>query len=369
MKQFLSFVTKEFYHIFRDKWTMLILLGMPIIQIILFGFAITTEVKNVRIAVLDPVKDQFTRRITERIDANEYMNVVLYLDNNEQIDEMFRKNRADLALVFSDRFSENFYRTGESAIQLIADGTDPNMATTLVGYVTNVIMEVQAEALQGMSPQQVPAITPQVKMLYNPRMESSYNFVPGVMGLILILICAMMTSISIVREKEMGTMEVLLVSPVRPIFVVISKAVPYFVLSCVNIATILLLSRFALRVPVTGNLFLLIALCMLYILVSLALGLLVSTLTQKQMTAILFSGMVLTMPVMLLSGMIFPVENMPAILQWISNIVPARWFIAAVRKVMIQGVGFAYITKEVAILSVMAVVLLVVSTKKFKVRL
>jgi ABC-2 type transport system permease protein len=347
---------------------MLILLGMPIIQIILFGFAITTEVKNVRVAVFDPVKDQFTRRIIERIDANEYMNVNLYLNNSKELDEVFRKNQADLVVVFSDRFSDNFYHTGESAIQLVADATDPNMATTLAGYATNVITAVQQEELRGMS-QQAPVIVPQIKMLYNPRMESSYNFVPGVMGLILMLICAMMTSISIVREKEMGTMEVLLVSPVRPIFVVISKAVPYFVLSCVNIATILLLSRFVLGVPMAGNLFLLIAVCMLYILVALSLGLLVSTLTQKQMNAILFSGMVLMMPVMLLSGMIFPVENMPAILQWISRIVPARWFIAAVRKVMIQGVGFTYIAKEMAILAAMVVVLLVVSTKKFKVRL
>lgn len=347
---------------------MLILLGMPIVQIVLFGFAITTEVKNVRVAVFDPSKDELTRRIIDRIDANEYMNVTQYLTDNAAIDNVFRKNQADLVVVFSDHFSDDLLHTGKTSVQLIADATDPNTATMLVGYATNVIRAVQAENTQsGYAP--AGNIIPQVKLLYNPGMKAAYNFVPGVMGLILMLICAMMTSISIVREKEMGTMEVLLVSPVRPIFVVIAKAIPYFVLSCVNLVTILLLSRYLLEVPVAGNLFLLASVSMLFILVSLSLGLLISILTQTQMAAMLASGMILMMPVVLLSGMIFPTENMPLILQWISDIIPAKWYIMAVKKVMIEGVGLAYVTKEIIILAAMALLLLTVSIKKFNVRL
>jgi len=370
MKQFFSFVRKEFYHIFRDKWTMLILLGMPIVQILIFGFAITTEVKNVRVAVLDPVKDQLTRRVVERIDANEYMDVVYYLTSNDEVESIFRKRKADLLVVFSDRFSDDFYRTGESAIQLIADGTDPNTANMLVEYTRGIIRDIQQDELGGgEGTQAVPFIMPQVKLLYNPGMKSAYNFVPGVMGLILMLICAMMTAISIVREKERGTMEILLVSPVRPIFVIVSKAVPYFVLSFINVISILLLSYFVLDVPIAGNLFLLLGLCMVFILVSLSLGLFISNIANTQVIAMLLSGMGLMMPVMLLSGMIFPVESMPLLLNWFSNIIPARWFIVGVKKIMIQGVDFTYVFKEFAILTSMAVFLLAVSIKNFKKRL
>ena len=212
------------------------------------------------------------------------------------------------------------------------------------------------------------AIVPQLKLLYNPQMKSAYNFVPGVMGLILMLICAMMTSISIVREKETGTMEVLLVSPVKPLFIILAKAVPYFVLSFVNLTTILLLSVYVLDVPVAGSLFWLVV-SLLFIFVSLALGLLISTVTRTQVAAMLVSGLMLMMPTMLLSGMIFPIESMPVILQAISAVLPARWYIQAVRKLMIEGVDVSLVLMEVGILATMAVLLITVSFKKFKHRL
>lgn len=367
MKQFFSFVTKEFYHIFRDRRTMLILLGMPIVQIILFGFAITTEVKNVRVAVYDPSKDIVTKRISERINANEYMNVSLYLSTDKDIENVFKSNKADLIIVFGDRFSERLRHSKDASVQLITDSTDPNTATTLTGYATQIIQNVIQDELKI-----TPApntIIPQVKLLYNPGMKAAYNFVPGVMGLILMLICAMMTSISIVREKESGTMEILLVSPIKPILIVIAKAVPYFVLSCVNLGTILLLSRFVLHVPVAGSLTLLIVVSMLFILVALSLGLLISTLTKTQTAAMLASGMVLMMPVMLLSGIIFPTESMPVILREMSNIIPAKWYIIAIKKIMIEGLNIHYVLKEIAILIGMASILLTISIKKFNVRL
>ncbi len=367
MKQFLSFIRKEFYHIFRDRRTVLILLGMPIVQIIIFGFAITTEVRNVRVAVFDPSKDEITQKITDKIDANEYLNVTNRLEHYSDIESVFRKGEADIVIVYSDFFSERYRHTGEASVQIIADATDPNTATTIVGYVTNVL----ALAQQDISGQyKTPfSITPVVKLLYNPGMKGAYNFVPGVMGLILMLICAMMTSISIVREKETGTMEVLLVSPVKPIYIILAKAIPYLTLSCVNLTTILLLSVYVLGVPILGSLTLLFMVSLLFILVSLSLGLLISTITDTQVAAMLVSGMGMIMPVMLLSGIIYPIESMPVILQWISNIIPAKWYILAVKKIMIEGLGISFVLKEIGILILMCFTLLVISLKKFNNRL
>lgn len=366
MKQFIAFVRKEFYHIFRDRRTMLMLLVMPVVQIILFGFAITTELKNISIAILDPSNDAVTRKMIERLDANEYFTVKHVFQSPQEVEQAFRKGEMDMAVVFSECFADNLY-TGEACVQLISDATDPNMATTQANYASGIIASVQQELLPpGVS---VPTIVTDIKLLYNPQMKSAYNFVPGVMGLILMLICAMMTSISIVREKETGTMEVLLVSPVRPLLIILAKAVPYFVLSFVNLATILLLSVYLLHVPVAGSLFWLIIVSLLFIFVSLALGLLISSITHTQVAAMLVSGLMLMMPTMVLSGMIFPVESMPVVLQVISDVIPARWYIQAVRKLMIQGVDISLVLKEIGILALMAVALITVSFKKFKSRL
>lgn len=361
MKQFWAFIKIEFFHIFRDRRTMLILLGMPVLQIILFGFAITTELNHSRVAVLDPSKDAVTTRITERIDENRYFSVVKELSSTSDIETVFRHDEADIVVAFTPDFDANL-STGEAGIQLVVDATDPNTGNMMAGYVQGIV----GQALQS-GTQSSPIV--QTHLLFNPQMKSAYNFVPGVMGLILMLICAMMTSISIVREKETGTMEVLLVSPIRPIFIILAKAVPYLVLSCVNLATILLLSVYVLHVPVEGSLWTLSFLSLLLIAVALSLGLLISCVVQNQVAAMIVSGMGLMMPVMLLSGMIFPIESMPAVLQWISNIIPARWYIQAVKKVMIEGLGMAAVWHEALILSGMAALLIGLSLKKFKERL
>lgn len=367
MKQFISFVRKEFYHIFRDRRTMLILLVMPVIQIILFGFAITTEVKNTKVAVFDPSKDITTERIKEKIQASQYFTIVEELNNPDDINNVFKSGNINLVIVFSENFADNLLHTGEAAIQLVADGTEPNQASMLTGYASNILSSYQQELTEQY---QIPyRIVPEIKMLYNPQSKSAYNFVPGVMGLILILICAMMTSIAIVREKETGTMEVLLSSPLKPIYIILAKAVPYFTLSIVNLITILLLSVYVLGVPIQGSMFWLILTSLIFIFLALSLGLLISTVVESQMAAMLVSGMGLMMPIMLLSGMVFPIESMPEILQWISAIVPARWYIEAVKKLMIQGVEVQYVIKEISIITLMAVTLMIISLKKFKTRL
>jgi len=367
MKQLFSFIRKEFYHILRDKTTMMILLLMPIIQIILFGFALTTEVKDTQVAVLVPTNDEASSRIIDKLDASAYFDVVAKIHTTDEIQPIFRDAKAKLVVVFEDHFGEKLRHNGTAHIQLLADATDPNAATSFTFYASNIINSYQQELMgENKNPYQ---ITPEVKMLFNPQMKSSFNFVPGVLGMIMLLICAMMTSIAIVREKEMGTMEILLVSPMKPIYIILSKITPYFVLSCVNFATIMLLSVFVLGVPIAGSFMSLVAVSLLYIFVSLSFGLLVSTITDSQQAAMLVSGMGLMIPVMLLSGMMFPIENMPLPLQWLSCIVPARWYIAAVKAIMIEGLGITSVLKEVGILCLMGTILVTISLKKFKVRL
>jgi ABC-2 type transport system permease protein len=367
MKQFLVFIEKEFRHIFRDRLTLWILLGLPVLMLSLFGFAITTEVKNTKMAVYDPSRDVATRTIINKLQANDYFIFTHYLNSPVEIEEFFRKGEVGIVVVFSEQFYDNLLHTGSAQVQLITDGTDPNTATILNTYATNIIMSYQQElsSLNAVSYQ----VVPEVKLLYNSQMKSAYNFVPGVMGMILMLICAMMTSISIAREKEKGTMEVLLVSPVKPLIIILAKAIPYLVLSLVNLATILLMSVFVLGVPIAGNLFVLVTLSVTFIFVCLALGLLISSMVESQLVALLISGMAFMAPIILLSGMVFPIENMPWFLRIPSNIIPARWYIEANRKVMIKGLGFGSITKEMLILGGMAVVLIAVSLKKFKNRL
>lgn len=371
MKQFLSFIRKEFYHTFRDKRTMMILLAMPIILIILFGYAITTEIKSVPIAIFDQSRDEVSRKITEHLGASEYFNLYKMIDSEEEAQSLFKQGKVKLAIIFPVQYAS----TPDASVQLLADATDPNEATQLTSYATAVIAsakaEIQGKLLQpsGGGGLSQAGIVPVVHLLYNPMMKGAYNFVPGVMGLILILICALMTSVGIVKEKEMGTMEILLVSPMKPIYIILAKAAPYLLLSIVNIATILCLSYFLLEVPIAGSLTLLFSISILYALVSLCLGLLISTIADTQQAAMLISAMVLMLPVILLSGMVFPIENMPDILQWLSNIVPAKWYIIAVKDVMIKGLGAGAIVKEIGVLLLMVVLLVILSVKRFKTRL
>jgi ABC-2 type transport system permease protein len=368
MKKFLTFTQKEFYHIFRDRWTMIILLVLPILMILLFGFGITTEIKNAKIAVYDPSRDMATQKVTEKIVTSEYFSLQAFITDPGEIETIFQKGEITMVMVFGERFYENLVHTGDAQILLVADGTDPNTASTLVSYASRLIASYQQEQMsaQGMMPYQ---INTEVKLLYNPTLKGAYSTVPGVMGLILMLICAMMTSVSIAREKELGTMEVILVSPMPPMLIIISKVIPYFTISIVNYLTILVLGVYVLDVPVVGSFWLLSGLSLLFIFVSLALGLFISTLVEKQIAALLGSVMGLMLPAVLLSGLMFPIENMPWVLQAIAQVIPAKWFISAVKDVMIKGLGVEAIIIEVAVLCAMAFVLLMVSLKKFKIRL
>ena len=351
MKQFRSFVIKESRHILRDKRTMLILFGMPVMLMLIFGFAITNDVKNVRTVVVTSQMDHQTRAVIDRLAASEFFTVTAAVPTPKDAERLVRNQKADLAIVFSEDFASK-----HEGLQFIIDGADPNMAQQWTNYATGVIANPQGALVN-------------TKMLYNPRMSSAYNFVPAIMGMLLMLICAMMTSISIVREKERGTMEVLLVSPVKPLMIIIAKVVPYLVLAFTILIIILLMARFVLDVPIQGSLVWIFVVSIIYIMLALSLGLLISNIATSQLMALLISAMVLLMPIVMLSGMLFPIESMPAPLQWLSAIVPPRYYIEAMRKLMIMGVGIKEVAREVTILSVMAIFLLIVSLKKFKTRL
>lgn len=351
MKPFFSFVIKETKHILRDKRTMLMLFGMPIVMMLLFGFAVTNDVRNVRIIVVMSNADNATQQVADRLAASEYFTLTKVVATPTEAEKAIRDQKADMAIVFSQDFASR-----KSGYQLIVDGADPNMAQQWTTYANAVINNTEAKAVN-------------TKLLYNPQMKSTYNFVPAIMGTLLMLVCAMMTSISIVREKEKGTMEVLLVSPTKPLMIIVAKLVPYLVIAFTILSIILLMSSFVLGVPIKGSLVWIYVVSTIYILLALSLGILVSTIAETQLVALLISAMLLMMPVIMLSGMMFPIESMPKILQYISAIVPTRYYISAMRKLMIMGTGIEEIYFEVSILISMLIALMSLALAKFNKRL
>ena len=364
MKQFISFVIKETKHILRDKRTMLILFGMPVVMMLLFGFAITNDVRNVRTVVVTSQMDYKTQLAVERLAASEYFTITTTVLTPKDAEQMIRHQKADMSLTPSP--SPNGEGSGVQW-QIMVDGADPNMAQQWTTYAQAILSKpVGGKNYSLPSPF---GEGPGVRLLYNPQMKSAYNFVPAIMGMLLLLICAMMTSVSIVREKERGTMEVLLVSPVRPLMIIVAKVVPYLLLALVILAVILLMSATVLDVPLQGGLGWILVVSLIYILLALSLGLLISNIAQTQFVALLVSAMVLLLPTVMLSGMLFPVESMPTVLQWISAVIPPRYYIQAMRKLMIMGVGIQEVWREVTVLIGMTALLLTVSLKKFNKRL
>lgn len=367
MKRFWGFIKKEFFHIFRDYRTVIVLFGMPVVQIMLFGYAINTDLKNAHIAILDQSKDEVSGKLIQKIISSGYFKLNTNLNSVNDIEPNFRTGKIKEVIIFEENFAERLKKDGNASIQLIADASDPNNANLIVSYTSAIINNFQMEL---MGEQSIPfQIQPQVRMYYNPEMKSVFMFIPGIITILLMLVSAMMTSISIAREKEQGTMEVLLVSPLKPALIVAGKVIPYILLAFINAVTIILLGKFVFGMQIAGSYFLLLAVCLLFITTALSLGILISTVSKNQMTAMLISFAGLLLPVILLSGFIFPVENMPLILQWLSYIVPAKWFLIIIKAVTLKGLGVTYIWKELLILTGMTLFFILVSARKFKIRL
>ncbi len=367
MKAFFAFVRKEFYHILRDWRTLLVLIGMPIAQIVLFGFALSNEVKNTRVTILDQSKDEYSRALIEEVSASRYFDIVGTLNDANEIDPKLRSGFAKMALIIPPNFSAELAQQNYAQVQVITDGGDPNLATILVNYTSNVIRDFQSRTFARQPPPyEIKVIS---RMLYNPQLKGEYTFVPGVIALVLALVCTMMTSVSIVKEKEMGNMEILLVSPMHPLAVIISKAVPYVLLSLGILTIILVLSVLMLQIPIKGSLLLLYSVSFIFILTMLGLGLVISSITNSQQEAMMISLMGLLLPTIMLGGFMFPVENMPRILQLISNAVPAKWYFYSLSDIMIKGLGPSAVLKEVGLLIGFACFFIGLSFQKFKLRL
>jgi ABC-2 type transport system permease protein len=340
---------------------------MPIAQLLIFGFALTNEIKNAKIIVMDHAQDETSRQIIDQISASNYFEIEEIIQTPNQIENTFKRGEIKMALIFPNQFGNDLQHQRIANLQIIADASDPNQATTLTNYVTSIIRDYQLASAKN---QAIPySIIPEIRMLYNPQLKGAPNFVPGVIALILMLVCVMMTAVSIVREKETGTMEVLLVSPFKPILVIVSKAIPYLLLSLINVGSILLLSTYVLDVPVKGSILLLFAESTLFIITCLTLGIFISIKVQSQQVAMLISFMGMMLPTILFSGFMFPIENMPIVLQDISNIIPAKWFYIIVKSIMIKGLGFSFIWKETLILVGITAFFLAMSLKNFKTRL
>ena len=365
MKSFRAFVIKEFKHIFRDVRTLVILFGMPIVLVVLFGFAITTEINNAKIAVLDLAHDSYSHKLLDKISSSGYFNIADDLRSYSEIEKSFSRGNIKLAVVIGENFGKKLINDKDAEIQIITDASDPNTANIVSSYLTAIIQNFTLET-GAVKP---PLVTVQSQMLYNPENKSVFMFVPGVMTIILMLVSAMMTSITIAKEKELGTMEILLVSPLKPWVIIIGKIIPYLFLSIINSITILLLGLFVFHIPMNGNHILLFSEVLLFIISSLTLGLLISTITDKQQSAMLISMLGLMLPTILLSGFIFPISSMPVILQYISNILPAKWFIIIIKSIMLKGAGFNTIMLETSIIVLITLILGVLTVKKFKIRL
>lgn len=368
MNRFLGFVKKEFLHIFRDYRTLFILFGIPAAQILIFGFAVSTDVKNAGVAFLDLSKDETTQKLTDKIISSGFFRRTQNLISYNEIEDVFRKGKTKEVVIFEKDFGKKLLSEGKANISIIADGSEPNTATLVTNYTTAIIADFNRE-ISGIRVNNSGLIQPEVKMFYNPNLQSQHMFVPGVITMILILICALMTSVTITREKEFGTMEVLLVSPLKPIQIILGKVMPYFLLSFVNVILILLLSWLVFGLSVKGSIILLLAESMLYIMLSLSVGILISIVSSSMQQAIFISLVGMMLPTILLSGFIYPIENMPKVYGLISLLMPPRYFIIIIKSIMIKGTGFLYVWKETLILLLMTIVFIGISVRKFKVRL
>jgi len=366
MKVFLAFVKKEFYHIFRDKRTLVVLFGMPLAQLLLFGYAITTEVNNAKIGIYNQSPGQYSNGLVDKMVSSGFFRLVENVHSEAEMLDAFKKNKLKMIMVIPTDFEIKVSR-GDARIQLIADGSDPNLASILSTSAEAIIMTwMKGKFTQNV---EVETINPQVRWHYNPELKSAEMFVPGVVTIILMLVSAMLTSISITREKELGTIEILYVSPLKPVTIIIGKVVPFAILSILNTIIILGAAYLIFSVPVNGSLLLLLAESMLFIITSLGLGVLISTVSDTQQTALMLSLFGLMLPTILLSGFIFPISSMPLPLQIISNIIPAKWFLIIIKSIMLKGVGIVYFWKETLVLVGMSLFFIGLSIKKYKIRL
>jgi ABC-2 type transport system permease protein len=360
-----AFVVKELRHILRDPQTLAILLLLPLAQVTLFGFVLRTDVNDVRIAFVDPAPDYATVALQSRFAGTGRFRVVATSTTTDGLEPLFRGDDADVAVVFEPGFGRHLADGTTARIMLVTDASSPNTGSTMQAYASAVIRSYEQEVRANRGLQ----IVPQMRMRFNPTLESVNLFVPGLIALVLTMVSSLMTAISLSREKERGTMEILLVSPLHPWHIIVGKVLPYLVLAFANAVTALLAAWLIFHVPFRGSLPLLLGASIIYSMVGLALGVFIAARTSSQRAAMLGALLGTMMPNALLSGMIFPIASLPGWLRLITNIIPARWFIVIARGIMLKGVGVAQLWQELLILTVMLLVLLVAAIRSFHARL
>lgn len=368
MSPLLALLRKEAYHIRRDRRTLLVVLALPVVQVMLFGSAIRTDVDRVRVAIVDPAPDEATLALRNRFAATDTFRIVHVVPRASDLDPLFRTSEAQAGVVLPVGFAESLSGRSSAPVQIVVDATDPNTGSVLRAYIEAVIRGFEQERIR-LKPDSTVRIAATTRMRFNPTRESSNIFVPGLMAFVLTILASLMTAISLTREKETGTIEALLVSPLRPWSIILGKVLPYLAIGLIAAVAIIAEARLVFGVPLRGSAVLLVAESLLFILTSLALGILVSTRTSSQRVAMMMTMVGSMLPNILLSGFIFPVESMPLPLQLISRAVPGQWFVTIARGIMLKGVGLEYLWKETLILAGMAALLLAVSTRAFKARL
>lgn len=359
MKELRQILKKEFTHIFRDKITLFLVLSIPIMLVLLFGFTISTDIRHADISVLDLSKDTQSKALIKKITPSGYFEVVSYPNSESEIDRDFKNKNIKLAIVIPHDFENSLTREKFVAIQVISDVSDMNVASTLNNYV-NAILHDFTEEYNQKSATAIP-IELTLQMMYNPEANSVYMFVPGIITLIMIIVTALMSSITLARESETGTMRMLLIAPVKKIHVVIGKVIPYMILSFISTIIILIISVFVFKMPINGSIWLLLLLCIIFMLTAASFGIAISAMVKTQIDAMMITMMGLFLPTALLSGFLFPIDNMPFIFQVLANIFPGKWFIIALKDVMLKGSGFFDIWLYMLILFGMAAFLLSVS--------
>ncbi len=364
MKKFNGFVRKEFYHILRDKRTLLILFGLPIMLVIIFGYALNNDLKNVPIAILDQSKDSNSIKLTNKLLSSGYFVLVANLKSEKDIENAFKEGKIKMILTFPPNFSNELFHNKKANVQLIADATEINTATSITGYASAIINDYNVQTFgENTSPI---GLNISNRMIFNQRLLSVYVFIPGVIGLVILIISALLTSITLTREKETGTMELLSISPLNPFTIIIGKVVPYLLLTILNCFIIILMGIYIFHLPMNGSVILLALECVLYITTCLSVGILISTNVDTQQAAMFTSLVSLMMPSMLLSGFIFPLESLPIALQYMSQIIPTTHFINAIKLIMIKGSGLEIVWKQTLISLAMIVVFLGISIIKIK---
>jgi drug efflux transport system permease protein len=366
MKALAGLLRKEVYHILRDRRTLIVIIALPIVQVILFGYAIRTDVDHVRLAIVDPSPDSATLALRARFDGGGLFRTVAVLPRTDGLEPLFRRGAAQGAVVFDPGFAERLARGLPTHVLVIADATEPNTGSIVQAYASAVIEAYGRDVAPGPLG---PRIVADVRMRFNPTRQSANLFVPGLMAFVLTIVSSLMTAISLTREKETGTLEALLVSPLRPWQIIVGKVIPYLFVGFISVIGIVLEARLVFNVPLRGSVTLLLVEGLLFILVSLSLGILISARTSSQRVAMMAALAGAMLPTMLLSGFVFPIESMPWILRAISTVVPARWFVLVARGIMLKGIGLDYLWRETLVLMAMAGGLLVASTHSFHERL